>query len=55
MGKRDEAVQMLTHYFKLAAEHGPMYVKLSDDSLSEIASIVDLIIDAAVERIQSGR
>jgi len=49
MDKRELAKRLLSHYFSVAyAESG---ADLPWDSLSEIESIVDLIIDAAKEEI----
>jgi hypothetical protein len=47
VSKRDEAVKLLQHYFRLVADHAG--VRLDWDNLGEIESIVDLIIDAARE------
>ena len=46
--KRDQAVNLLQHYVRLALPH-PM----SSDVYAEIESIVDLIIDSAVARSSS--
>ena len=50
MNKREQAKQLLTHYFRIAfAESG---ADLPWDCISELESIVDLIIDAAKEEIE---
>ena len=47
MNKRAYAKQLLIHYFRLAyAESG---LDLDYEMIAEIESIVDLIIDAAIE------
>jgi hypothetical protein len=48
MNKKEQAKQLLTHYFDIAIGEDN---KLQFDSWSEINSIVDLIVDAAKEEI----
>lgn len=47
MNKRDEAVGLLQHYIRLCM---PLSI-LTADGRMEVESIVDFIIDAAVEKI----
>lgn len=49
--KRDAAAQTLVEYIKLATEHGPNYLQLNSDSCQQVEGIVDLIIEAAVDRL----
>lgn len=48
MDKSEEAKGLLVHYFQLIADRAG--VSLNSDCFSEMRSIVDLIVDAAVEK-----
>ena len=50
MSARDDAKELLVHYFCRVVREGDF---LDSDSRSEIESIVDRIIDAAVEDVRS--